>query len=1212
MKADAPDPAEPLAELEPGYLRLYFSALRGEKEFWTALFARGGRIARAASSRLASAERLRREARWAEALKEIRAAFRLSPGLPAAHALRAKTIMTRAAASPRREFLRLSRAALEDCRRAVRDPECGWVYGLAGLAHCGAGTQQEIYRRVLEASRRRPRRPELLSLLVMHEFSGDARKCADHLARALRLRPDDLELRAFRGELARREGRFNDALEDLDRTIAGLPGYDRAYLWRSKVHRARGDQAQARRDLDQALRLEPLHPAAHFENYLQRLESGNLPAALEALDGAVEAEGRCPWNEQDGETSAAWRHLRFKLLCRMKDYARAWETLNTVHALDSKYTWSWGDAEPRARSIPQLDEAVARFPDSAWLRAWRGRTWLSLGESARAENDLDEAVRLDGRPGLFHLWRAELRLREGALASCLDELRRAEALGAPAASLHGLWAEAELQRSSWSSALSRARRAERACPTAVGALLSRSRALAGLGRREEALRAARRAHDLAPGDPATAALVSELAGHDRHFPFDLSSLRSADLGPKAGGLSPRRLKSLRADFSAAIRRELRSASKPALGKLYAKRGWAAFCAGLRREALADVEQALALDPSNAVYRVWRGAIRKSGGEWNAALEDFSAAIALAPGAVMAFFGRAEVRRNLGLKDDALEDARKVAELQPQSAAAWRFLAKHRPTPEAAPAALEDLDRALALDARSAEGHAWRGEILRLLGREPEALKSFARALRCDPRYELAYLWRAALRSRRGELDGALADLSRAARLNPGNPRTQALRGRVLRDRNRPAPALKAFDRALALDPSYAWAAHERFLLHGALGRWREALRDLDRAHALDEKYGWFEAHASARPGFDGALTEAVRRLEGLAANELHSSASVWLDRVRAIAAERAAAERAAADRPLMEDEKSYDVMLGYACNILCKFCSQDLDWRKDGWLPLAAAREQVYLAYQRGARILNLLGGEVTVYPDVLALVSFAKKLGFQTIQFETNGIRLADRAFAQALFDAGLTRVSVSVHASTAAVHDRLVKAPGAFEKLLKGMDHLNELGITIRTAFVLNRGNFRDVEAFCRYFWTEKEVAEFQFIYPLYTGDFMNHLEEMAVPVSEVVPELEKAFALLEKLGCPKPPNIHNIPPCFFPSRLSQMGDWQDVGMEVLKPDGKRYQDTPATPLYRKVYAESCSRCSLRERCVGVDPAYLRRWGEGEIKPVLGAIVSSPVRER
>jgi MoaA/NifB/PqqE/SkfB family radical SAM enzyme len=301
-------------------------------------------------------------------------------------------------------------------------------------------------------------------------------------------------------------------------------------------------------------------------------------------------------------------------------------------------------------------------------------------------------------------------------------------------------------------------------------------------------------------------------------------------------------------------------------------------------------------------------------------------------------------------------------------------------------------------------------------------------------------------------------------------------------------------------------------------------------------------------------------------------------------------------------------MLGYACNILCKFCSQDLDWRKDGWLPLKAAREQVYLAYRRGARILNLLGGEVTVYPDVLPLVSFARKLGFETVQFETNGIRLADRAFAQALFDAGLTRVSISVHAAAAEPHDRLVKAPGAFDKLLKGMDHLNELGIAIRTAFVLNRANFRDAAAFCRFFWTEKRVPEFQFIYPLYTGDFLNHFDEMAVPISAVVPELEKAFALLEKLGCLKPPNIHNIPPCFFPSRLSQMGDWQDVGMEVLKPDGKSYRDTAETPLYRKAFAASCAQCGLRERCVGIDPAYLRRWGEGEIKPVLGASVPAP----
>src|SRR6185312_930117 len=188
---------ETLAALEHGYLRLYFTTLRGEKEFWSALLKLKGPRAEGAR-RLVSAERHRREARWADALRDVRAAFRAAPRWPAAHALRAKIVMSRAAASPRAEFLRLSRAALEDCRRAVRDPGCSWVYGLAGLAHCGLGTQQAVYRDILAASRRSPRRPELLSLLVMHEFSGDARTCAEHLARALRLRPGDLELVAFR------------------------------------------------------------------------------------------------------------------------------------------------------------------------------------------------------------------------------------------------------------------------------------------------------------------------------------------------------------------------------------------------------------------------------------------------------------------------------------------------------------------------------------------------------------------------------------------------------------------------------------------------------------------------------------------------------------------------------------------------------------------------------------------------------------------------------------------------------------------------------------------------------------------------------------------------------------------------------------------------------------------------------------------------------
>jgi MoaA/NifB/PqqE/SkfB family radical SAM enzyme len=304
----------------------------------------------------------------------------------------------------------------------------------------------------------------------------------------------------------------------------------------------------------------------------------------------------------------------------------------------------------------------------------------------------------------------------------------------------------------------------------------------------------------------------------------------------------------------------------------------------------------------------------------------------------------------------------------------------------------------------------------------------------------------------------------------------------------------------------------------------------------------------------------------------------------------------------MEHDPSYDIMLGYVCNVECRFCSQELDWRKDDWLPLASARERIFAAYQRGCRLLNILGGEATIYPDILPLVTFARKVGYRTIQFETNGLRLADPAFAERLVRAGLTRVSFSIHASSAALHDKLVQKEGAFVRLCAAIELMRPLGVAVRVALVVNRLNCGDLEEYCRYFLQEMKVLEFQFIYPLYTGDFISHREEMAVPLKAAAEAIEKAFRFLERSDSRTRAIAHNVPPCLLPSRFDRIGDWQDVGMEVLKPDGREYRDTARLPLYGKVFVDACARCSMRGSCVGVDPAYLRHWGEGEFKPLSG----------
>ncbi|HEY3357578.1 MAG TPA: radical SAM protein [Polyangia bacterium] len=147
------------------------------------------------------------------------------------------------------------------------------------------------------------------------------------------------------------------------------------------------------------------------------------------------------------------------------------------------------------------------------------------------------------------------------------------------------------------------------------------------------------------------------------------------------------------------------------------------------------------------------------------------------------------------------------------------------------------------------------------------------------------------------------------------------------------------------------------------------------------------------------------------------------------------------------------IELGVACNNNCRFCPQAAMRRTiDRSLELSTdeAKGRMRQAYAEGYRRLGLIGGEPTVRPDLLDLLATARALGFREVSITSNGRRFAYAPFAQAALKAGLDGLSLSIHAPDAKRHDALVRAPGAFDQGLAGLDHLvalaPQLGVRLR----------------------------------------------------------------------------------------------------------------------------------------------------------------------
>jgi lipoprotein NlpI len=149
-------------------------------------------------------------------------------------------------------------------------------------------------------------------------------------------------------------------------------------------------------------------------------------------------------------------------------------------------------------------------------------------------------------------------------------------------------------------------------------------------------------------------------------------------------------------------------------------------------ALADLNEAIRLDPNNSVVYGNRGVAYHNLGQSERALADFDEAIRLAPNNPFAHMGRGSVYRARG------NNARAIA----------------------------DYGATIRLDPKFLLAYVARGDAYRARGDKDHAIADYGEAIRLDPKFADAYYSRGLAYLYGGAPDKALADASKASDLDP--------------------------------------------------------------------------------------------------------------------------------------------------------------------------------------------------------------------------------------------------------------------------------------------------------------------------------------------------------------------------------------------------------------------------------------------------------------
>jgi tetratricopeptide (TPR) repeat protein len=262
-----------------------------------------------------------------------------------------------------------------------------------------------------------------------------------------------------------------------------------------------------------------------------------------------------------------------------------------------------------------------------------------------------------------------------------------------------------------------------------------------------------------------------------------------------------------------------------------------FQAG-RREAVAQFNQAVTLNPRYTIAYFLRAYVKDDLNDPQGALADFNQAISLEPKDASAYYNRGILKNKLNDPAGALADYNQSISLNPKLADAYnnRGNLKFQKLNDH-PGALADYNTAISLDPKWASAYFNRGNLKYDLNDHQGALADYNQAISLNPKFAAAYINRGLLKYEKlNDPQGALADYSQAISLNPKDAESYMNRGNLKDKFNDLQGALADYNQAISLNPKDAESYMNRGLLkYRKLNDPQGALADFNTAISLNPK-----------------------------------------------------------------------------------------------------------------------------------------------------------------------------------------------------------------------------------------------------------------------------------------------------------------------------------------------------------------------------------------
>ncbi len=291
-----------------------------------------------------------------------------------------------------------------------------------------------------------------------------------------------------------------------------------------------------------------------------------------------------------------------------------------------------------------------------------------------------------------------------------------------------------------------------------------------------------------------------------------------------------------------------------------------------------------------------------------------------------------------------------------------------------------------------------------------------------------------------------------------------------------------------------------------------------------------------------------------------------------------------------------DLKVGFGCNNRCHFCVQGD--KRARYAPRSTEELRSVLCDERKrVRSVVFTGGEPTLRRDLPELVAYARELGYERIQIQTNGRMFAHAGYVRRLVECGANEFSPALHGHVAELHDYLTAAPGAFAQTVTGIRNVKALGQVVLTNTVITRSNYRHLAEIARLL-VSLGVDQFQLAFVHAVGTAGAELERVVPRVELVAPYLVEALRI--GVQASRRTMTEAVPPCILPGLEAHIAERIIPRTAIYDADAKIADYTKYRLTEGKLRGPECPRCIHFSWCEGPWREYPERFGWDEFRPV------------